>query len=241
MIKNIVKIMLSWIGYELHGTKWPVEFSEEDVELADKVLQKRLTMVSRARLAATISACKYVCECGVDGDFVECGVWRGGNSLAAASIFKRYSVRRAVWLFDTFEGMTEPMERDVPASGTRGRDGLHGGCCCSLENVRRSFSEFDLLSDSIFFVQGDVIKTLSNADGLPKRISVLRLDTDWHASTAKELEVLYDRIEMGGVLLIDDYGHWSGARQAVDEFFAKRKKPFLNVIDYTGRMAVKVE
>ena len=55
-----------------------------------------------------------------------------------------------------------------------------------------------------------------------------------------ELEHLYPRLAPHGVLIIDDYGHWVGAKQAVDEYFATQKlKPFLNRLDYTGRLVIK--
>ena len=74
----------------------------------------------------------------------------------------------------------------------------------------------------------------------PERIALLRLDTDWYESTRHELEHLWERLEPGGVLIIDDYGHWAGAREAVDEFFAKRSDaPLLTRVDYTGRIGVK--
>lgn len=72
------------------------------------------------------------------------------------------------------------------------------------------------------------------------RIALLRLDTDWYESTHHELEHLWERLEPGGALIIDDYGHWAGARQAVDEFFAGRPDaPLLARVDYTGRMGTK--
>jgi len=67
---------------------------------------------------------------------------------------------------------------------------------------------------------------------------VLRLDTDWYESTRLELELLYPRLVAGGIISIDDYGYWRGARPAVDEYFAGRR-PFLHRIDYTGRLLVK--
>ncbi len=76
---------------------------------------------------------------------------------------------------------------------------------------------------------------------MPDKISVLRLDTDWYESTKRELEVLWPRLVKGGVLLIDDYGHWQGARKAVDEFFIGSDRPFFSYTDYTGRIAVKAE
>jgi O-methyltransferase len=76
-------------------------------------------------------------------------------------------------------------------------------------------------------------------DAAPERIALLRLDTDWYSSTRHELEHLYPRLAPGGVLIVDDYGHFAGARKAVDEYFAQ--EPVLLVrVDYTGRMAVKL-
>jgi hypothetical protein len=73
---------------------------------------------------------------------------------------------------------------------------------------------------------------------LPEQISILRLDTDWYTSTKIELEVLYKKLVKGGILIIDDYGHWQGARKAVDEYF-KNKNIWLHYVDYTCRYIIK--
>jgi hypothetical protein len=89
------------------------------------------------------------------------------------------------------------------------------------------------------FVKGKVEDTIPAST--PDRIAILRLDTDWYASTRHELEHLYPLLAPGGVLIIDDYGHWEGCRQAVDEYFASRNlQVLLNRVDYTGRIAVKL-
>ncbi len=96
--------------------------------------------------------------------------------------------------------------------------------------------------DELEFIQGDVFDTLRCIEKLPDEISVLRLDTDWYESTKFELETLYPRLSQRGVLIIDDYGYWEGARKAVDEFFLKMPyKPLFNVVDSTGRSAIKSE
>ena len=88
------------------------------------------------------------------------------------------------------------------------------------------------------FVQGRVENTLPAA--APPEIALLRLDTDWYESTRHELEHLYPRLVDGGVLIVDDYGYWQGARQAVDEYFGETGEAILlNRIDDTGRIAVK--
>lgn len=69
---------------------------------------------------------------------------------------------------------------------------------------------------------------------------MLRLDTDWYESTKIELELLYPLLQKGGILIIDDYGHFKGCGKAVDEYFSKfRTKPRLHYIDYTCRMIIK--
>ena len=95
--------------------------------------------------------------------------------------------------------------------------------------------------DQIRFVKGDVCETLKDHNNLPNEISVLRLDTDWYESTKIELDYLYPLLAKKGVLIVDDYGHWAGARKAVDEYFVdKEYKPLFNVVDYTCRTAIKI-
>jgi hypothetical protein len=207
------------------------------------------SMTSPERMYALWKAARHVVDAGVPGDVVECGVWRGGSSmLAARALLDRESRDRVLWLFDTFEGMSEPTARDVDAlSGRRMEDewDAHRGreadpvfAYGSLEEVRRNMASTTYPPEQLRFVPGKVEDTIP-AEG-PDRIALLRLDTDWYESTKHELEHLWDRLEPGGVLIIDDYGHWAGAREAVDEFFLGRDDaPLLHRIDYTGRIGVK--
>jgi hypothetical protein len=227
----------------------PVELSPEERRLVDHVADQRLSMASRERLWATAMACRHVIERDVPGDFVECGVWRGGNALLAAALFRLHRADRRVYLFDTFGGMTVPTERDRSAAdGAPALEKFQASqqadhnewCYASLQDVRANFAAAGLLGDNVTFVQGDVLRTLEEPRNLPARIAVLRLDTDWYESTRKELEVLYPRLSTGGALIIDDYGHWAGARQATDEYFATYGgRPFLQYTDYTGRLGIK--
>jgi hypothetical protein len=228
--------------------EFPVEFDEGDRRIVGRVIERKLSMTGRERLFATLLACRHVAMAGIGGDFVECGVWRGGNSLIAADVFARLAKTAKVHLFDTFAGMTEPTEHDytnADGASARGRyekdsRGTHNEWCyASLEDVQNNFREAGLLGDAVRFVKGDVLKTLAEESNLPARISVLRLDTDWYESTRMELEILWPLLEPGGILMVDDYGHWGGAKKAVDEFFACRAKPFFQYIDYTGRLAIK--
>lgn len=83
-------------------------------------------------------------------------------------------------------------------------------------------------------VEGLVQDTLPGR--APDRIAILRLDTDLYNSTRHELEHLYPRLSPGGVLIVDDYGKFSGATRAVDEYFERVNEPILlNRIDTQGQ------
>ncbi len=252
-MKQVIQSVLGWAGLELRRklpeeVQMPVELSDAERELLKYVRRNDLTMVSNERLFATLMACKHVIDRGVEGDFVECGVWRGGNALVAAGVFKQSGSAKAVYLFDTFAGMVEPTSADVAFDGklatteytAHASGGGPGWCSASLDEVRGNFKRANLLGETIHFVAGDVVETLGREELLPGKISVLRLDTDWYESTKFELEILYPRLSIGGVLIVDDYGHWGGAKKAVDEYFeAHGNRPFLQFSDYTGRIGVK--
>jgi O-methyltransferase len=203
------------------------------------------TMTSIERMYALYSATRYVIENELPGDFVECGVWRGGSvMLMALTLARLGDTSRTLWLYDTFTGMTPPNDHDVQTmSGRSARDVL------SEDDKTGPFwgiAPRDVVEQNlqrtgypnIRIVEGDVAATIPAT--APPQIALLRLDTDWYASTRHELEHLYPRITTRGVLIIDDYGYWSGARKATDEYFASLgARPLLHRIDYTGRICVK--
>jgi O-methyltransferase len=255
VLKKAINSALALLDLEVRrkvekpGAPFPVEMSRDEKDLFEYVRRNRLTMVSDERLFATILACKHVIERSVDGAFVECGVWRGGNALLAAGVFKLYGAARKVYLFDTFAGMTLPDQYDTaavtgeaahPRYLSSQKESHNEWCYASLEDVKGAFQQANLLDSNVIFVKGDVLTTLSVPDNLPQTIAVLRLDTDWYESTRMELETLYPRLSIGGVIMIDDYGYWTGARKATDEYFALGHRPFLHYTDATGRAGVKV-
>jgi len=160
--------------------------------------------------------------------------------MAAALTF---GTPRQLFLFDTFDGMSAPTDEDRHAKSGELAAGMldksHKSeliwCHAPLEEVKRNMASTGYPSDRVTYVRGRVEETIPAA--APAQISVLRLDTDWYASTRHELEHLYPRVVPGGVLIIDDYGYWAGARKAVDEYF--NGSLFLSRIDDTGRIAVK--
>lgn len=203
------------------------------------------TMTSLERGYALHKAVQYVCARNVPGDLVECGVWRGGSCMIIArTLLDCGRTDKTLYMYDTYEGMTRPTEEDVIAWNDspvteRWEQGKFASWAAGLEEVRRNMSRTGYPADKITFVAGDVTETLNETR--PKRIALLRLDTDWYESTAKELELLYPALVDGGVIIIDDYGHFKGARKAVDEYFhGRRDAPLLTRVDYTGRVGVKV-
>lgn len=208
------------------------------------------TLTSIYRLHELIEAVKYVSRNRIAGDIVECGVWKGGSMMAVARTLQNLGEsERSLYLFDTFAGMTEPTEQDVSVTGTpaarrfqRTRHASDDGsewCNASLAEVHAAMHSTGYPREKIVLVEGRVEQTIP--DNAPERIALLRLDTDWYESTRHELDHLYPRLEDGGVLIVDDYGHWMGARKAVDGYFAEhRVQMLLHRVDYTCRVGVKV-
>jgi hypothetical protein len=221
------------------------EAPREFWELCERTQQ--FTATSTERLFALYEAVRHVVRTGVPGDFAECGVWRGGSSMMAALTFAACGdTGRELYLYDTYEGMPKPSKRDVDLLGESALDTWdeetrsvadHIRCEASLEDVQHNLGTTGYPTDRIRFIRGKVQDTIPV--NVPDRIAVLRLDTDWYDSTLHELEHLYPRLQPGGALIIDDYGHWEGVRQAVDEYFKQVPRIFLGRIDYTGRIGIK--
>jgi O-methyltransferase len=215
--------------------------------LQDAVRRSReFTLSSHHRLAATVDAVRHVVDSKITGDIVECGVWRGGNMVVAAlALLELKDTTREIYLYDTFEGMTPPSEHDKDYSGEDAAKllnleakGTGIWCEAGLEDVTANMKATGYPMSKVRLVKGPVEETIPRV--MPDKISLLRLDTDWYESTKHELVHLFPRLVPGGVLIIDDYGHWQGARQAVDEYFAEMGlKPLLSRIDYTCRLMVK--
>jgi len=220
----------------------PPDFRNDEVEIIRAV--QPWTMTSPERIYALIQALRYVSANGSAGGIVECGVWKGGSMAAAArTLLQMRDVSRDLFLFDTFEGMSEPTANDVDYSGKRASEVMQedSGYKCAdapLERVKEVLYATGYPKEKLHFVRGKVEETVPGS--APDAISLLRLDTDWYESTKHELVHLFPRLAKAGVIIIDDYGHWRGSRRACDEYFAEKRVPLLlNRIDYTGRIALK--
>jgi hypothetical protein len=225
--------------------EWSEEMAEQHAAIWWKV--KPYTMTSVERVVALCQSMAYIEKHRIPGAVVECGVWKGGSMMAAAlALLALGSTRRRLMLFDTFTGMPNPSACDIDWRGESARDLLHQSghdadmvrARCSLRDVKEALMQTRYPWEKLSFIEGRVENTLPAQ--APEQIALLRLDTDWHQSTRHELEHLYPRLAVGGVLIIDDYGHWQGARRAVDEYFRdKGHVADLRTIDYTGRLLIK--
>lgn len=230
------------------GLESPVQFrcdmEEAFLDLWDKV--SPYTMTSAERGYALYQSTLHIARSGLQGAFVECGVWKGGSALLMILALLSLGIRdRKLYLFDTFEGMPEPGDEDrIAWSGEqvkeRWKRNDFASWAISQQEVMDLLCSTGYPPELIITVAGKVEESLPSFVEEMERPALLRLDTDWYASTRCELELLYPRLRSGGVLIIDDYGHFAGARQAVDEYFsALSRAPLLSRIDYTGRLAVK--
>jgi hypothetical protein len=209
---------------------------------------KPYTMTSPERIFALYQAVQYLVRNRIPGDFVECGVWRGGSCMMMALVLKMLGDHeRKIYLYDTFEGMSEPTENDRQFSG-EGADILLGEadkadqnsvwCYSSLDEVKANVLSTGLDASRFIFSKGKVEDTIPGV--IPGGIALLRLDTDWYESTRHELLHLYPLLAAKGVLIIDDFGHWEGAKKAVLQYFAEQGlHPLIQRVDYTGRMVIK--
>jgi O-methyltransferase len=249
MFIRILKKLAGALGYELRakGENLAVADILKDQRFMSLYVQCRpYTMTSVERLYSLYQAVNYVADNKVPGDLVECGVWKGGSSMMMAlTLLSKEQSHRKIFLYDTYEGMSEPTESDKTFIGEAASELLQKQnlndpnsiwCYSSLEEVQRNLDKTNYPKEGLIFVKGKVEDTLSKT--IPSNLALLRLDTDWYESTKKELEILYPLLNNQGVLIIDDFGHWEGAKKAVLEYF-QDEKPLLHRIDNTGRILIK--
>lgn len=208
------------------------------------------TMTGLERRASLIAAVDHLVQHKIQGNIAECGVWRGGSMMTVAlALLARGDTTRHLYLYDTYEGMSEPTVNDKSFNGQDAAMLLNNTpqgegvwCKASIEDVQQNLWSTGYPKDQIHFIKGKVEETISPSlpANWPHSLALLRLDTDWYESTKHELQQLYPMLAQYGVLFIDDYGHWQGARQAVDEYFADAGPSlYLHRVDYTARLHIK--
>ncbi len=172
----------------------------------------------------------------IPGDLVECGVWKGGIVLGIMEyLYYNNMTDRRVWLYDTFNGLTEPTEDDYGIYDykeldikkmwldNKVDDTTNYWCLSTLDEVKNNLSESKFPKENVRYVVGDICLTLKDPQNIPDVISLLRLDTDWYESTKMEMEVLYPRVSPNGYVIVDDYNCWNGSRKAVNEIIDSSK------------------
>jgi macrocin-O-methyltransferase TylF-like protien len=228
-------IRLSWLpsqGRDLLLRAWDSWSPSEFAQLYRTV--RPYTMCGDARLRGLYRAVRHVAANSIAGDVVECGTARGGSAALMGLALKQLGAQRLLWGFDTFEGIPPPTHADPDWEIASLYTGKFRG---DLHEVQALFQRLGI-ADCCKLVKGLFTETLSQCDA--ERIALLHLDGDWYESVKVCLEHLYDRVSRGGIVQIDDYGHWEGARKAVDEFLHRRSiNARLRRLDYTGRQFVK--
>lgn len=251
----MINKIFSKLGYihKSQQTTQPVQnynhsdFSEFEKETILTV--RPYTMTSIERIISLTRAVEYVIKNKIEGDFVECGVWRGGSAMIMTKMLIDHNLKnKKIYLYDTFDGMSAPTELDISFQGEKAEELMKSReknetdviwAYASLEDVKRNIFSTGIDPECVNFVKGKVEETIPQI--IPDKISILRLDTDWYESTYHELIHLFPRLVQGGIIIIDDYGHWEGAKKAVNQYFIENNiKIFLNRIDYTGRLGIKI-
>lgn len=258
MVKKIFRTILSFFSLEIrkmHGM-YPLNCQKKNNRtLFDKyfsICSRESLNVSRERFVSLYQSVNYIYQNKIEGDFVECGVFRGGSSMMIAycmNEFQKSNINKKLWMYDTYEGMTEANKFDVNILGEKAIHVLNKTkknnnnkdiwAYSTLETVKKNMQKTNIKEDQYCFVKGPVEKTLRTIR--PKKISLLRLDTDFYSSTKAELENLYDLVEKNGIIIIDDYGHWEGCKKAVDDFFRLKKNIFFQHIDYSAIIGIKLK
>lgn len=251
-MKAAIRKVLNSFGYEIVktnkiGIPTDILSDKKFMEIYEEC--RPYTMTSPERMYSLYNSVNYVIDNDLPGDFVECGVWRGGSSmLIAKCLMKRGQHDRKIYLYDTYEGMSKPEEIDVTVDSnedaqvkfdeTALSEDSSDWCYASIEEVEKNMTGTGFKRDNLHFIKGKVEDTIPGT--IPEKIALLRLDTDWYQSTKHELEYLYPLLEKKGVLIIDDFGHWEGCKKAVIEYFdAQEDSVLLGRIDRAGRIIIK--
>lgn len=241
MKKNLKKILAKF-GYKISriNNQADIETKNESVdEILNYFLKTSKPFFPNLQInykhINTIYACKYILENSIEGDLVECGVFRGFNIGLMISSIKilgsNKDQNRKIYLYDTFQGMTKPSQFDQKKtlnyeqnllkhiSNQEGE--INKRCFYPLDKVREYLDSF--CYKNLIYIKGDVLETLPNNYHNDAKISLMRLDTDFYFSTKHELENLYKHLSINGIAIVDDYNSWSGQKKACDEFFEKNK------------------
>ena len=258
--KKSIKSIISKFGYRLISNE---QLSKMVKPSAEKILGKEFHEILHkvnsihelyggrgfSSSYSLYNSLKYVIENKIEGDLVECGVFKGrSTAVMMETLIKNNSFSKNIYLYDTFEGMTKGSEIDYQINKSNNsyyksinqkKTMTEGYNSYPIEMVKKNLEKFNYPSEKTIFVKGSVLKTLKN--NLPNKISLLHLDTDFYDSSLYELEELYDLVVIGGVIIYDDYGSWMGQHKATNDFFNKKNlKPLLIRTSIKERVQIKL-
>ena len=195
-------------------------------------------------------AVEYVIQHEIPGDFVECGTWKGGSSMVMAmTLMNLGDTSRDLYLYDTFEGgWPAGGEHDIRSDGVTAHElwlqavannETPDTLFAKANSVRELMAATGYPEGKIHLVKGKVEDTIPGT--APEHIGLLRVDTDWYDSYLHILTHFYPRVPQRGVLMLDDYTSFLGAKKATDEYFEQNKVAMLlHRVDCTGyRIGVK--
>ncbi|MCK9923320.1 TylF/MycF family methyltransferase [Frankia sp. AgPm24] len=205
LVKDYVRRAVERTGFEVvRRPGWEVPAGMDAQALATIRESAPYTLTDQAKVFGLIQGVRYVVRHRIPGDIVECGVWAGGSTMAAArTLLQLGDTSRHLYLFDTFEGMSAPTDLDVAP------DGQTAAGLLSRSDRGKADSAWCVVS----------------IDEVRANVARIGYPADWYESTRHEMEHLYPRTTASGVLIIDDYGWWKGAQQAVDEHVAAHELP----------------
>ena len=186
-------------------------------------------MLPTDRLVSLLTHVDVVIKEGVPGNFVECGVWRGGASFLMALRAETAGVGdRTVWMFDSFEGLPSPTVRDGrrARSWARGRSPRTHFDNCQVDEADVRAAAKDLgLTKRVRIVKGWFQDSLPKLLGEVGEVSILRIDCDWYDSVRTCLSLMFGVVAPGGFVILDDYYDWRGCAEAVHDFLRERRIP----------------
>jgi O-methyltransferase len=230
--------------------RWPEEAEPVEISIYNSAIL--LTRSTELRAISLMKSVRYIIENNIPGDFIECGVAQGGSALIILSMLQELGVSdRHLYLYDLFGERPHYKGNDIEIDSKKSVADYYGEFdrgvksvmknwqFYSMNEVKKNLSKAEYPEHLIHFIKGDVLETIVTERH--PAIALLRLDTDFYDSTTAELNRLYSSVSSGGVVIIDDYGHWQGAKNATDEFFQKQEfRPLLNIVDATARLVVKI-
>jgi O-methyltransferase len=191
---------------------------------------KAYTMCDFERIKSLIDLSLYLNSRQVEGDFVECGTYKGGS----AAVLSRYmGSERHLYLYDSFKGMPPTSDKDG-AEAAKWVGEFQG----TVEDVREAMKLVSTDDSRYTIIEGWFENTFRET--LPEKVAFLHCDADWYNSVTLVLDTFYPLISEGGCVVLDDFGYWEGCREAFYDFCVRHnEKPLLERVGVSQAYWIK--